>query len=266
MTTGEGATMTDTIAVTDHDGTRLIRMDRPQKKNALTLDMYSAMTAAIRAGEADDGVLNHILCGVPGAFSAGNDLNDFLAHGMGGKSTAGSPILEFLDTILRATKPLIAAVDGVAVGIGTTMLTHCDLVYATPASRFQLPFVNLGLVPEAASSLILPRRVGHQKASEILLLGEPFDAQAALGYGLVNAIVEPEALMEHVFGVARKLAAKPQGALRRSKALLKSDVETLAERIAVEAEVFNECLRSAELREAVAAFREQRPPDFSRCR
>ncbi|WP_431856565.1 enoyl-CoA hydratase [Azospirillum sp.] len=257
--------MTDTIAVTDRDGTRLIRMDRPQKKNALTLDMYRAMTAAIRSGEQDDAVLSYILCGAPGAFSAGNDLNDFLAHGAAGATTVGSPILEFLDTILRATKPLIAAVDGVAVGIGTTMLMHCDFVYATPGSRFQLPFVNLGLVPEAASSLILPRRVGHQKAAEILLLGEPFDAAAALGYGMVNAVVEPDALMDHALGVARKLAAKPQGALRRSKALLKADVEVVAARIAQEAEVFNACLRSAELREAVAAFMEQRPPDFSRC-
>lgn len=258
--------MTDTITVTDQDGTRLIRMDRPHKKNALTLDMYVAMTEAIRSGEKDDSVLSHVISGAPGAFCAGNDLNDFLAFSLSGKSSEVSPILDFIDTILRATKPLIGAVDGVAVGIGTTMLMHCDLVYATARSSFQLPFVNLGLVPEAASSLLLPRRVGHQKASEIFLLGEPFDAAAAHGFGMVNAIVEPEALLDHALGVARKLAAKPQGAIRRSKALLKADVEALADLVAREAKVFGDCLRSEELREAVAAFKEQRAPDFSRCR
>lgn len=254
--------MTDSITVTDSDGTRLIRMDRPQKKNALTLAMYTAMAEAIRTGEQDEKILSFVVAGAPGAFCAGNDLNDFLTL----SGTSGTPILAFIDAILRATKPVIAAVDGVAVGIGTTMLLHCDLVYASPASRFQLPFVNLGLVPEAASSLLLPRRIGHQKAAELLLLGEPFDAAAAQGFGLVNAVVEADGLLDHALGVARKLAAKPQGAIRRTKALLKADLDTVAARVDQEAREFDLCLRSDELREAVAAFREQRAPDFTRCR
>ena len=254
--------MTDTIAVTDRDGARLIRMDRPQKKNALTLAMYAAMAEAIRSGEQDDGVLSFIIAGAPGAFCAGNDLNDFLTI----DSADGTPILDFIDAIMRATKPVIAAVDGVAVGIGTTMLLHCDLVYATPTARFQLPFVNLGLVPEAASSLLLPRLVGHQKAAELVLLGQPFDAATALGFGLVNAIIGAEELLDHAMMVAGALAAKPQGALRRTKALLKADLETVAERSALEAREFNACLRSDELREAVAAFKEQRAPDSWRSR
>ncbi len=262
--------MTDTIAVTDQHGARLIRMDRPQKKNALTLAMYAAMAEAIRSGEQDDAVLNFVIAGVPGAFCAGNDLNDFLtlgaAGGSGADSLANSPILAFIDAIMRATKPVIAAVDGVAVGIGTTMLLHCDLVYATPSARFQLPFVNLGLVPEAASSILLPRLVGHQKAAEMVLLGQSFDAAAAHGFGLVNAIIGAEELLDHALAVSAALAAKPQGAIRRTKALLKADLETVAERNALEARQFNECLRSDELREAVSAFKEQRAPDFSRCR
>ncbi|HYG90841.1 MAG TPA: enoyl-CoA hydratase [Azospirillum sp.] len=254
--------MTANIAVIDQDGARLIRMERPEKKNALTLAMYSAMAEAIRSGECDDGVLNFVITGVPGAFCAGNDLTDFLSIG----SATGTPILEFIDAIMWATKPVIAAVDGVAVGIGTTMLLHCDLVYATPTARFQLPFVNLGLVPEAASSLLLPRLVGHQKAAELVLLGDPFDAATAHGFGLVNAIIGTEELLDYALAVVRKLAAKPQGAIRRTKALLKADIETVAERSANEAREFNECLRSDELREAVTAFKEQRAPDFSRCR
>jgi enoyl-CoA hydratase/carnithine racemase len=224
--------------------------------------MYTAMAEAIRSGEQDDSVLSFIIAGAPGAFCAGNDLNDFLTL----SSTEGTPILAFIDAIMRATKPVIAAVDGVAVGIGTTMLLHCDLVYATPTARFQLPFVNLGLVPEAASSLLLPRLVGHQKAAELVLLGEPFDAATAHGFGLVNAIVGAEELLDHAMMVARRLAAKPQGAIRRTKALLKADLETVAGRSAHEAREFNACLHSDELREAVAAFKEQRAPDFSRCR
>lgn len=254
--------MTNHIAVSDQDGVRLIRMQRPEKKNALTLAMYDAMAEAIRSGEQDEGVSNFVIAGAPGAFCAGNDLNDFLTI----NSASDTPILAFIDAIMRATKPVIAAVDGAAVGIGTTMLLHCDLVYATPASRFQLPFVNLGLVPEAASSLLLPRLVGHQKAAELVLLGDAFDTATAHGFGLVNGVVGAEELLDHALGIARRLASKPQGAVRRTKALLKADLETVAERSAREVRDFNECLRSDELREAVAAFKEQRPPDFSRCR
>jgi len=254
--------MTATVAVTDQDGVRLIRMNRPEKKNALTLEMYAAMAEAIRSGDRDDGVSVFVIAGAPGAFCAGNDLNDFLTI----EAAEGTPILAFIDAIMRAGKPVVAAVDGVAVGIGTTMLLHCDLVYASPSCRFQLPFVNLGLVPEAASSLLLPRLVGHQKASELVLLGEPFDTAAAQGFGLVNAVVPADGLLDHALGVARKLAAKPQGALRRTKALLKADIETVAERGAREVRDFDACLRSDELREAVAAFKEQRAPDFSRFR
>ncbi len=252
------------IDVQDQDGIRLVRMNRLAKKNALTLAMYDALADALEtAADASAGLSVVVVTGGEGVYCAGNDLIDFLSIAEGGLSTA-QPILRLIDQFARCPLPVVAAVDGAAVGIGATMLLHCDVVYASPAARFQLPFVNLGLVPEAGSSLLLPRLAGLQKASELLLLGRPFTVEEAERMGLVSAIVPSADLVGHAMATAQALAEKPQGALRATKALLRREPEPLPARIAAEVERFDLCLRSPELREAVAAFREGRKPDFSK--
>lgn len=253
--------MSEFIEVVCRDSIQLVRMNRPEKKNALTLEMYAAMADAILAGENNPDVSVHLLAG--GAdFSAGNDLGDFLKL----TTLFGTPTERFLKAVSSTTKPLVAAVAGAAVGIGSTMLLHCDMVLSAPNSRFQFPFVNLALVPEAASTLLLPRLAGHAKAAELLMLGEPFGADTALQIGMINAIHEAEALEEAAWTLARKLAAKPRTALAWTKALLKAEAEPLPARIQREAKLFEDCLKTAELKEAVAAFQERRAPDFSKCR
>ncbi len=246
--------MTNLILVERDGPIQIVRLNRPEKKNALTLAMYSAMADALIAGEADDGVTVHLLAGAGGDFSAGNDLNDFLTL----TSLVDSPIARFLLTLAGLSKPVVAAVKGAAVGIGSTMILHCDLAVAAANSRFQFPFVNLGLVPEAGSSLLLPRLAGHRRAAELLMLGEPFDAAKAEILGLVNTVVAPGQEEVTALDFARRLAARPRQALRQTKALLKRDVEPVVQRIQVEARLFEEALRSPELKEAVAAFYERK--------
>lgn len=254
--------MTDLIEISRDGALQIVRMARPEKKNALTLAMYGGLADALTAGEADDDVCVHVLAGAGGDFTAGNDLNDFLLL----KRLTGTDLERFLLGLSGLEKPVVAAVHGAAIGIGSTMLLHCDLVVAAADSRFQFPFVNLGLVPEAASSLLLPRLAGYQRAAELLLLGEPFDAEKAREIGLVNVVVAAGEEEGAALAIARRLAARPRQALRQAKALLKLEPEPVAARIAREAQVFENALQSEELREAVAAFREKRPPDFSRCR
>lgn len=251
--------------VDDANGVRTIRIDRPEKKNALTLGMYTALAEALRGAGSATEIGVTVIAGCPGAFSAGNDLGDFLAAAAGGPD-ALAPILDFLQALVHARKPLVAAVDGVAVGVGATLLLHCDLVYASPASRFQFPFLNLGLVPEAASTLLLPRLAGPAKAAELLMLGEPFDAATAERLGLVNAVLPADALHGHAQAKAAALAAKPRMALEATRALLRGDRPAVWDRVLKEAEVFGTCLRSPELKEAVTAFREGRAPDFAKAR
>lgn len=253
------------IVTETHEGILTIRIMRPDKKNALTLGMYAALAGAIAAADRDDAVCAIILAGTDGAFSAGNDLNDFLSIAASGL-TGAKPILDFIESLARAGKPLIAAVDGVAVGIGSTLLLHCDFVYATPRAVFRFPFVDLGLVPEAASTLLLPSLAGRARAAELLMLGDAFDAGTAERIGLVTAVVEPDTLLPKAIESACRLAAKPQAALRATKALLRSDADTVMERAMAEARAFDACLRTPELREAVTAFREGRKPDFARAR
>lgn len=238
-----------------------IAFDRPDKRNAITVAMYAALADAVEAAEADPAVRVLLFHGHGGAFTAGNDLADFVANPPDGSER---PVFRFLRALTTTRKPLLAAVAGPAVGIGTTMLLHCDLVLADDTARFGLPFVNLGLVPEAASSLLLPRLAGHQRAAELFLLGDPFDAATAERIGLVNRVVPAAELLEAARALADRLAAKPPQALQATKALLKSASTTVAERLDEELEVFVHQLRSAELKEAVAAFFEKRPPDFSR--
>jgi len=255
--------MTDSILVARDGGVMTLCMNRPDKRNALTQAMYTGLADGLDAAEADPGVRVVVIAGTGGAFTAGNDLGDFLAEAP--RDGSERPVGRFLRTISRFPKPLVAAVDGVAVGVGTTMLLHCDLVYAADTARFQLAFINLGLVPEAASSLLLPRMIGTARASELLMLGESFSAADAERFGIVNRVVPADALPALVAERSAALAAKPAGALRSTKQLLRySTTATVAERMAEEGALFAAGLQSAEAREAMTAFMEKRKPDFSR--
>jgi enoyl-CoA hydratase/carnithine racemase len=248
--------------VVGRDGAVLtIAMNRPEKKNALTHAMYDAMADALAAAAGHASIRVILITGTGDAFTAGNDLGDFLntppADGF-------SPVQRFLSALSTAEKPVVAAVNGLAIGIGTTMLLHCDLVYAARSAVFSAPFVNLALVPEAASSLLLPHRIGHAKAAELFLLGGRMDAGQAEASGLVAAVFDDAALGAEALQRARTLAAKAPSAVRATKALMKRGEEPVAERMRAEAAQFAVQLKSAELREAVTAFGEKRAPDFDR--
>ena len=250
--------------VVERDGSVLtLRMNRPEKRNALTHTMYTGLADGFDAAEADPGVRVVVIAGAGGHFTAGNDLGDFLTAPP--RDGSELPVGRFLRTISHFRKPLVAAVEGNAVGVGTTMLLHCDLVYAADTAKLQLAFVNLGLVPEASSSLLLPRVVGHARAAELLMFGEPFGATEAERYGIVNKVVPAAALAGFVRERAAALAAKPAGALRNTKQLLRySMTATVPERMAEESGLFAVALQSGEAREAMTAFMEKRLPDFSR--
>ena len=240
------------------DGILTIRMNRPAKKNALTGEMYAEFTRALTGAETDPAVRVAVICGVPGAFSAGNDLEAFLAtrHQPGPR-----PAHALIHALAAATLPLVAAVDGVAVGIGTTMLLHCDFVHATPAAKFSLPFINLGLCPEAGSSLLLPRLAGYHRAAQLLMLGEAFDAALAQSIGLVHEVCASDEVEARAQATARKLAAKPRQALRTTKALLKRAEEPVAQRVDAEIADFSALLATPAAREIMGAFLEKRAPD-----
>jgi enoyl-CoA hydratase/carnithine racemase len=253
--------MSDLIA-TEHDGTILtVRLNRADKKNAITAAMYTAMAAALRAADTNQNVKVVIITGSGDSFTAGNDLKDFAENP---PKDPGAPVFQFMDALAGFSKPVVAAVNGVAVGIGTTLLLHCDLVLAVPTAKFALPFVNLALVPEFASSLLLPRFVGMRKAQELLMSGDAFDASTAHVLGLVGALVAADQLESTAKSKATALAAKPPAALRQTKALLRGDLAQIKAVIAAEAKVFGERLQSAELQEAVSAFFAKRPADFSK--
>jgi len=253
--------MTSHVRVTTADHITTIRFDRPDKKNAITLEMYGALTGALEAATADPAIRAVVLTGSRDCFTAGNDLGDFLRVAQGGGETAAG--LGFLRSLVAFDKPLVAAVAGVAIGIGTTMLLHCDLVYAAPSARFKTPFVDLALVPEAGSSILLPALVGARRAAQLLLLGEQLDAQVALDWGLINGVTDdPDAAAA---AAARKLAACAPGALRATKALTRRATrEAVLEAMRCEGEAFAERLRSPEAMEAFQAFMARRAPDFSR--
>jgi enoyl-CoA hydratase/carnithine racemase len=238
-----------------------IRLDRADKRNAVTRSMYEAMTEAIAIAETDPAIRAVLFSGAGGAFCAGNDLNDFVGDPPTGME---SPAFRFLRAVSTAQKVLVAAVHGAAVGIGTTMLLHCDLVVAARSAKLSLPFVALGLVPEAASTLLLPRAVGHLRATELLLLGEPIDAETALRWGLVNRIVDDERLIDTAMELVTRVASLPSAAVRLTKQLLKDDRGGVGVRIEQEADIFVDRLKAPEFQEAASAFLEKRPPDFSR--
>jgi enoyl-CoA hydratase/carnithine racemase len=246
------------------DGLLTLTFDRPQRKNAITTAMYQDMVAALSAAESDPTVRAVLFKGSAAIFSSGNDLEDFMKQPPLGMD---APVMQFLQCISTASKPLVAAVAGPAVGIGTTLLLHCDMVYAADNAVFALPFVSLGLCPEAASSLLLPRIAGYQRAAEKLLTGEPFDVSEALAMGFVNKVQPVAEVDAYATAQARKLVALPPASLRLTKSLMKrglADAHEVAATIETEAGHFGRMLRAPEAREAMTAFFEKRKPDFSK--
>jgi enoyl-CoA hydratase/carnithine racemase len=254
--------MTTEILTHVERGVMTITLNRLDRKNAITSAMYGAMADALAAAENDASVRVALVQGHETVFSAGNDIGDFLNRPPAGMD---SPVFRFLQGIATFTKPLLAAVCGPAVGVGTTMLFHCDLVYAGDNAAFSMPFVNLGVCPEAASSLLVPQMLGYHRAAEALLLGEPFMAEAALEVGLVNRIVPPTEANAVAQSVAQKLAAKPIASLVETKRLMKKGQQQLVlQQMADEGQSFSRLLGEPAAREAFGAFMDKRMPDFSK--
>jgi enoyl-CoA hydratase/carnithine racemase len=262
--------MSQEIEIKVADGVQVMRFTRADKKNAFTGAMYNAMSEALDAAEANEAIAVHVFIGSGGVFSAGNDINDFMRRAQGGASGDGkgipAPSLDFIRRLPKVTKPMIAAVDGLAIGVGTTMLLHCDLVYATSAASLRTPFLDLGLVQEAGSSILGPERMGYPRAFELICLGEPFSAERAFQAGLVNAVVPADKLEETAMKAARRLAAKPRHALMTARRLLRGDPARIGTKIEEEAQAYTTLMRSPEAREAFTAFLEKRPPDFAKAR
>ena len=240
-----------------------IEFNRPQRRNAITAQMYTLLTAAFEQAESDPAVRVVLIHGqADGAFTAGNDIEDFIKSPPAAEDT---PVFRFLRAMSRAQKPIVAAVAGHAVGIGTTLLLHCDLVYVGDNARFQLPFASLGVVPEFASSYLLPLAAGYHGAAELLLLGEPFGAERAREAGFVTRILPAGEVLAHARAAAARLAALPEKSVRLTKALMKQGhAEAIQERLSAEGAHFRAMLQEPAAREALAAFMEKRKPDFSK--
>ncbi len=249
--------------VTERSGSILsIQFNRPEKKNALTMSMYDTVAELLNAAAGDDGIRVVLLHGAGDSFSAGNDLGDFLKNPPKGYD---SPQGRFIDALNNFDKPLIAAVHGAAIGSGTTMLTYCDFVYASEHTTFQMPFVNLALVPELGTSYSLPAQIGYIAASELILLGLPFDARRAAELGVVTRVVPEPSLLSTAFETAHRLAQQPAGAVQASKRLMKrSSRDQTAAAAKIEIQEFVSRLQSADAKEALTAFFDKRKPDFSR--
>ena len=238
-----------------------IEIARPEKKNALTQAMYTAMAEALIAANADASVRAVLITGQPGIFTSGNDIQDFMQRPPQGDE---SPVIRFMHALLDCDKPVVAAVTGGAVGIGTTMLLHCDLVYVSDEARLAMPFVSLGLVPEYASSLLLPALLGHAKAAEKLMLGEPFSGSDAVDCGIANAVLPAGEVVNHARRMAERFNALPPAAVRETKRLMRAPQrERIREVMATEGALFATRLRSPEAMEAFQAFFQKRKPDFS---
>jgi enoyl-CoA hydratase/carnithine racemase len=244
------------------DGILVMTLQRQDKKNALTGAMYDALSDGLERAEVDRSIKVVLFQGDGDSFTAGNDLADFAAQSKS-NSDKESPAFRFISNLGKATKPLIAAVQGNAVGVGTTMLLHCDLVFLAETARLMTPFVNLALVPEAASSFLLPARIGHVRAYQMFALGEPMDAATAVASGLANAVVPAAELRQRAMAAAVTLTKRPAGSLSATKSLMR-EVERIASTIAEESTLFKERLRTPEAREAFAAFAERRQPDFTK--
>jgi enoyl-CoA hydratase/carnithine racemase len=243
--------MSEPVLVTQAEAVCEVRFNRPEKRNAINFEMYEQLTRALSGAQTDAQVKAVLLSGAGACFSAGNDLQDFL----GGPSFgADHPAMQFLRALATFGKPLLAAVHGHTVGIGVTLLLHCDLIVAARNTQLSLPFVALGLVPEAGSSLLLPRRIGYQRAAELLFLGQPCNADTAYRLGLVTSVVEEAALLSEARALARAVAQQPAAALAATRRLLRGDLRELLERIEEEARIFGAQLQSPEFRARVQAF------------
>lgn len=253
--------MTQHLLIDRSDAVLTLTMNRPDKKNALTREMYGAMAQAINAAQDDDSLRAVIIQGSDSCFTSGNDVSDFINVPPSGPN---SPVYDFLKAICHAQKPLIAAVNGPAVGVGTTLLLHCDLVYVAEDAKLKMPFVNLGLCPEAGSSFLLPRLLGHLRAAELLLLGELVSGERAAQIGLANhALPAGQAVLEAARAAALRIAELPPGSVRLSKQLIKQGVASVADEVmAREGDHFAALLKGPEAREALTAFMEKRKPVF----
>ena len=239
-----------------------IEIARPEKKNALTQAMYTAMAEALEAANTDAGVRAVLITGQPGIFTSGNDIDDFMQRPPQGEDT---PVARFMRALLDCDKPVVAAVTGAAVGIGTTLLLHCDLVYVSDEARLAMPFVSLGLVPEYASSLVLPALIGHAKAAEKLMLGEPFSGSDAVDCGIANAVLPAAEVVNHARRMAERFNALAPGAVADTKRLMRAPQRArIREVMAAEGALFGQRLRSPEATEAFQAFFQKRKPDFSK--
>jgi enoyl-CoA hydratase/carnithine racemase len=251
-----------TIKTYTVNGVATIEIARPEKKNAITQAMYQAMADALRAADADKAVRAVLITGQPGIFTSGNDLEDFMSAPPRGED---APVFQFMQALLDCGKPVVAAVTGAAIGIGTTMLLHCDLVYVADDARLAMPFVGLGLVPEFASSLVVPQLMGNRRAAEKLLLGDPFTGTQAVECGIANAVLAAPEVLNHARRVAERFNNLAPGAVRQSKQLIREPQrEAVKAAIAREAEIFSARLRSPEAMEAFQAFFQKRAPDFSK--
>lgn len=249
------------ILISKNDGILGIEFNRPDKKNAITTAMYQSMADALRDAETDNEIRAVLFSGKTEIFTAGNDLEDFMRNP---PQSGDSSVFQFLRNISNATKPIVAAVAGKAVGIGTTLLLHCDLVYAAENATFVLPFAQLGLCPEAASSILLPQIAGYHRAAEKLLLGEPFSAAEAQQMGLVNQVLPTDQLLTFAQQQAAKLVALPASSIRITKALMKNGQRAAIQtQMATEGQHFGEMLKAPEAKEAFTAFFQKRKPDFS---
>lgn len=255
--------MSDHVRVSVDGSVLRLTLARPEKKNALTNAMYLALAQALDRAESDPAIRVVLLEGEGDSFTAGNDLGDFAAVAAGKAGREDMKAFAFLQALARAQKPYVAAVQGLAVGIGVTMLMHFDLVYVAEDARLSTPFVNLAVVPEAASSLLIPARIGHARAFAMFALGEQVDGRTAAAIGLANAAVPASEVHAKALAAAKMLASKPIGSLRATKQLMR-DADAIAALMARESEIFGARLRTAEAAEAFQAFAERRPPDFSK--
>jgi enoyl-CoA hydratase/carnithine racemase len=254
--------MTEHIKIENKDDILTLTFARPDKKNALTNAMYGALADALIAAETDPAARVVVLCGEGDMFTAGNDVGEFAAMATGAFK-GERHVARFLQAIARATRPLVAAVQGRAVGVGTTMLLHCDFVLLAEDALLSTPFVNLALVPEAASTMLMPQRIGYARAYEMFALGETIDAKSALQFGIANRVLPLERLHAEAASIAQRLAKLPAGSLAATKQLMRNP-DLLAAQIAAESKLFTERLATAEAREAFTAFAERRPPDFAK--
>jgi enoyl-CoA hydratase/carnithine racemase len=249
--------------VTEHSGSILrIQFNRPAKRNAMTSAMYVALAGIFNEAANDESIRVVLWHGAGDSFSAGNDIEDFLKNPPG---PGESPQASLMKAFVNFDKPVVAAVQGAAIGGGTTMLTHCDFIYAGESAKFQMPFINLAVVPEFGSSCSVPARIGHLRAAELILLGAPFDARRAAELGLVTQVVPDQSLLSTATATAQKLAAKPASALQASKRLMKQPFrEQIKAAMKAENQEFSAQVRSADAKEAFSAFLEKRKPDFTR--